>query len=46
VSKEAKQIILSIIVVLLLVSMCDSGGSSNPYDYPEDCYQGPRGYEC
>jgi len=46
VSGDAKRVFFYIVGFLLLLAMCDSGGSGNPYDYPDNCYQGPFGYEC
>jgi hypothetical protein len=45
-SSDTKFWIFGIIGFLLLLSMCDGGGSGNPYEYPDNCIQGPYGYDC
>ena len=45
-SKDAGWYILYIVGFLVLLAMCDGNDSGNPYDYPDNCIQGPFGYEC
>lgn len=45
-SKDAVRVIMAIVGFMVMLSLCDSGDSGNPYEYPENCIQGPFGYEC